>query len=129
MKALADWVHAKGLKMGLYSDAGAKTCEGREGSRGREYQDAQRYATWGIDYVKYDWCNTDDLNPRGAYNAEVIAVDQDALGIGAFPYATLGGVEIWIRPLRGGAWALCALNRRSFRRRTRALSAEFVPPR
>jgi alpha-galactosidase len=57
MKALADYVHSKGLKFGLYSDAGIKTCQGRPGSRGYEYQDARTYAEWGVDYLKYDWCN------------------------------------------------------------------------
>lgn len=67
MKALADYVHARGLKLGLYSDAGWKTCGGRPGSRGREFQDALTYAEWGIDYLKYDWCNTEKLNAEGAY--------------------------------------------------------------
>ena len=67
MKALADYVHSRGLKIGIYSDAGDKTCAGRPGSRGHEYQDALTYAKWGIDYLKYDWCNTDGLNPVGAY--------------------------------------------------------------
>jgi alpha-galactosidase len=240
MKALADYIHAKGLKMGLYSDAGAKTCGGREGSRGHEYQDALTYAGWGVDYLKYDWCNADDLNAQGAYttmhdalgaagrrvvfsvcewgnnkpwewappiahlwrttgdiypcfdckkdhgtwyswgvlqildlqkglrqyagpghwndpdmlevgngmalhedrahfslwsmlaapliagndlramppevlailtNRDVIAVDQDKLGIAGFAYATRGGVELWFRPLDRGAWAMCGLNR------------------
>jgi alpha-galactosidase len=67
IKALADYVHAKGLKFGIYSDAGWKTCGGRPGSRGREFQDAQTYAAWGVDYLKYDWCNTDGLAQKGAY--------------------------------------------------------------
>ena len=67
MKALADYIHAKGLKFGIYSDAGWRTCAGRPGSRGREYQDAMKYAEWGVDYLKYDWCNTEGLNARGAY--------------------------------------------------------------
>jgi alpha-galactosidase len=67
MKALADFVHSKGLKLGIYSDAGWKTCAGRPGSRGHEYQDALTYARWGIDYLKYDWCNTGGLNAEGAY--------------------------------------------------------------
>ncbi len=67
MKALADYVHSKGLKIGIYSDAGATTCAGRHGSRGHEYQDAVTYASWGIDYVKYDWCDTKDINPKAAY--------------------------------------------------------------
>lgn len=67
MKALADYVHSKGLKLGIYSDAGATTCAGRPGSRGHEYQDALTYASWGIDYLKYDWCDTENLDPTGAY--------------------------------------------------------------
>jgi alpha-galactosidase len=67
MKSLADYIHSKGLKMGIYSDAGWKTCGGRPGSRGYEFQDAQQYARWGVDYLKYDWCNTDSLKASGAY--------------------------------------------------------------
>jgi len=67
MKALADYVHSKGLKLGIYSDAGSQTCGGRPGSRGYEFQDAQMYASWGIDYLKYDWCNTEGLKAEGAY--------------------------------------------------------------
>jgi alpha-galactosidase len=67
MKALADYVHSKGLKLGIYSDAGWKTCGGRPGSRGHEYQDALTYAKWGVDYLKYDWCNTEGLKAEGAY--------------------------------------------------------------
>lgn len=68
IKALADYVHLKGLKIGIYSDAGRKTCGGRPGSFGHEYQDALQYAKWGIDYLKYDWCESEDINPVGAYN-------------------------------------------------------------
>jgi len=67
MKALADYVHSKGLKLGIYSDAGTKTCGGHPGSRGHEYQDAITYAGWGIDYLKYDWCNTGELKAKEAY--------------------------------------------------------------
>ncbi len=58
MKALADYVHSKGLKLGIYSSPAAKTCAGFEGSLGHEEQDAQTYAKWGIDYLKYDWCKS-----------------------------------------------------------------------
>lgn len=68
IRALADYVHSKGLKIGIYSDAGRKTCGGRPGSFGHEYQDALQYARWGIDYLKYDWCDSEDINPVGAYN-------------------------------------------------------------
>jgi alpha-galactosidase len=58
IKAVADYVHSKGLKFGIYSDAGTKTCGGKPGGLGHEYQDALSYASWGVDYLKYDWCNT-----------------------------------------------------------------------
>jgi alpha-galactosidase len=56
MKALADYVHSKGLKLGIYSSPGDKTCAGYAGSLGHEQQDAETYARWGIDYLKYDLC-------------------------------------------------------------------------
>ena len=74
IKALADYVHSRGLKFGIYSDAGRLTCGGRPGSQGHEYQDAITYARWGVDYLKYDWCNTGDRNAEEAY-----AVMADAL--------------------------------------------------
>lgn len=240
MKALADYIHSKGLKIGIYSDAGSQTCGGRPGARGHEYQDALTYAQWGIDYLKYDWCNTDGLNAEGAYttmrdalfaagrpivfslcewgnnkpwlwgakvghlwrttgditncfdcvvdhgtwkswgvmqildmqdglrkyagpghwndpdmmevgngltpnedrahfsmwcmlaapliagndirnmdeetksvltNKDVIAVNQDSLGIQAFKYSVKDGIEIWFKPLINGDWAMCVLNR------------------
>ena len=71
MKALGDYLHERGLKFGIYSDAGSMTCAGRPGSQGFEYQDAAQYARWGVDYIKYDWCNTGGAeemrNPREAY--------------------------------------------------------------
>lgn len=67
MKALADYVHEKGLKFGLYSDAGSATCQGRPGSRGHQFQDARTYAAWGVDYLKYDWCNNEGQNSKAAY--------------------------------------------------------------
>lgn len=240
MKALVDYVHAKGLKFGLYNCAGTKTCAGYPGTRGYEYQDARFYASLGIDYLKYDWCNTDGITAREAYttmskairaagrpvvfslcewgnnqpwewaapvghlwrttgdiyacfdceknhgtwsswgvlkivdmrkdirkyagpdhwndpdmmeigngmtagedrahfslwammaapliagndirkmsketldiltNKEVIAIDQDALGIQGFSYGMKDSVETWLRPLQNGDWAVCFLNR------------------
>jgi alpha-galactosidase len=67
MKALADYVHGKGLKLGLYTDAGTGTCEKRPGSLNHEDQDAKAYASWGIDYVKIDWCNSEGLDPEVQY--------------------------------------------------------------
>ncbi len=246
MKALADYVHSKGLKLGIYSDAGWKTCGGRPGSRGHEYQDALTYASWGVDYLKYDWCNTEGLKAEGAYltmrdalyaagrpvvfsicewgtdkpwdwgpkvghlwrttgdiyncfdcvkdhgtwkqsgvmrildmqkglrehagpgqwndpdmlevgngmtvsedrahfsmwcmlaaplisgndlrgmsaetkailtNREVIALNQDALGVEAFQYSAKDGVEVWFKPLEGGDWAMAVLNRNTSARK------------
>lgn len=57
MKALGEYIHAKGLKFGIYSSPGPLTCQGLEGSLGHEDQDAQQYANWGVDYVKYDSCS------------------------------------------------------------------------
>jgi len=68
IKPLADYVHSKGLKFGIYSDAGTMTCAKRPGSRGHEYQDALQYAAWGVDYLKYDWCNTGTQNAQAAYS-------------------------------------------------------------
>src|ERR1700679_524220 len=56
MKGLADYVHSKGLKIGIYSSPGPTTCAKFEGSLGHEEQDAQTYAAWGMDYLKYDLC-------------------------------------------------------------------------
>jgi alpha-galactosidase len=240
MKALGDYIHSKGLKFGIYSDVGAKTCGGRPGSRGHEYQDAITYASWGVDYLKYDWCNNEGLSAAGAYmtmrdalhatgrpivfslcewgenkpwewaknvghlwrttgdittcwdceenhgtwsrwgvlriidkekplrnytgpghwndpdmlevgngmsttedrahfsmwamlsaplmagndvrkmnaetrqiltNKEVIAIDQEALGIAAFPAVSENGLEVWAKPLSNEGWAICFLNR------------------
>ncbi|HKE24571.1 MAG TPA: glycoside hydrolase family 27 protein [Bryobacteraceae bacterium] len=61
MKALADYVHSKGLKLGIYSSPGPNTCAGYEGSYGHEEQDAKTWAAWGIDYLKYDWCSARNL--------------------------------------------------------------------
>jgi alpha-galactosidase len=63
MKALADYVHSKGLKFGIYSSPGPKTCAGFEGSYQHEEQDAQTYAEWGVDYLKYDWCSASQVYP------------------------------------------------------------------
>jgi alpha-galactosidase len=67
IKAVADYVHSLGLKFGIYSDAGSKTCAGRPGGLGHEYQDALQYAAWGVDYLKYDWCNTTTQDAKASY--------------------------------------------------------------
>ena len=67
IKALSDYIHGLGLKFGLYSCAGDYTCQGRPGSNGHQYQDALKYAEWGVDYLKYDWCSNGGQNARAAY--------------------------------------------------------------
>ena len=57
MKAVADYVHSKGLKFGMYSCAGVRTCAGYPGSYDHEFVDAQTFADWGVDFLKYDFCN------------------------------------------------------------------------
>ena len=61
MKALTAYVHSKGLKIGLYSSPGPKTCAGYEASYGHEDQDAKQFAAWGFDYLKYDWCSAGNI--------------------------------------------------------------------
>jgi len=95
MKAVADYVHAKGLKFGLYSDAGWKTCGGRPGSRGYEFQDALTYARWGVDYLKYDWCNTEALNAEGAYQTMRDALFAAKRPI-VFSLCEWGGSKPWL---------------------------------
>jgi alpha-galactosidase len=67
MKVLADYIHARGLKFGLYNCAGTRTCADYPGTRGYEYQDARFYASQGVDYLKFDWCNTEGINAEEAY--------------------------------------------------------------
>jgi len=67
IKALADYVHNKGLKLGIYTDAGRLTCQKRPGSYQHELQDARTYAQWGLDYVKVDWCHAEGLDPEVEY--------------------------------------------------------------
>ncbi len=67
MKFIADYVHSKGLKFGLYNCAGTLTCAGYPGTRGYEYQDARFYAGVEIDYLKFDWCSSEGLNAKEAY--------------------------------------------------------------
>jgi alpha-galactosidase len=67
IKALADYVHARGLKFGIYTDAGTATCQGRPGTLHHETEDARTYAAWGVDYVKEDWCNSRGLDAPTQY--------------------------------------------------------------
>lgn len=67
MKALGDYLHSKGFKFGIYNCAGTETCQNYPGGHGYEEQDARLYASWGVDYLKYDWCNTEGADPKQRY--------------------------------------------------------------
>jgi alpha-galactosidase len=67
MRALANRIHTLGLRFGIYTDAGTKTCQGLPASLGYEFRDARLFAEWGVDYVKVDWCHTDGMAPRALY--------------------------------------------------------------
>ena len=67
MQYLSDYIHSKGLKFGIYSCAGSRTCMERPGGLGHEFQDARTYALWGVDYLKYDWCNTSTQDAKSSY--------------------------------------------------------------
>jgi alpha-galactosidase len=95
IKALADYVHSLGLKFGIYSDAGRFTCGGRPGSQGHEYQDALTYARWGVDYLKYDWCNTGDRNAQEAYAVMADALRQTGRPI-VFSMCEWGTAKPWL---------------------------------
>ncbi len=67
MKALGDYIHSKGFKFGIHNDAGTRTCADYPGGRGHEFEDARTYASWGVDYIKYDWCNTGTANAEETF--------------------------------------------------------------
>jgi alpha-galactosidase len=95
MKALADYVHSKGLKFGIYSDAGTQTCAKRPGSRGYEFQDARQYAAWGVDYLKYDWCSTTTQNAQASYSIMRDALAQTGRPI-VFSLCEWGTAKPWL---------------------------------
>ncbi len=119
MKALADYVHSKGLKLGIYSSPGPKTCAGYEGSYGHEEQDAKTYAAWGIDYLKYDQCGLVDVMEKesGGDRLKAFAIDKAAyekmhkalVATGrpiVFSFSQAGWYDVWAwAPEAGGnAW-------------------------
>ena len=95
MKALADYVHAKGLKFGLYSDAGTGTCQKRPGSKGHEELDARTYAEWGVDYLKYDWCNAEGQDTRDSYGRMSRALRGSGRAI-VFSICEWGSTRPWL---------------------------------
>lgn len=104
MTALADYIHSKGLLFGLYSDAGTETCQKKPGSLGHEQADANSYAKWGVDYLKYDNCNNRGIPPEKRY-----PVMRDALNKTGRPifYSLCEGgrdnVSVW-GPKVGNSW-------------------------
>jgi alpha-galactosidase len=104
MASLIDYVHGKGLKFGLYNCAGTKTCAGYPGTRGYEYQDARFYASLGIDYLKFDWCNTEGITAKEAYTTMSKALQRAQRPI-VFSLCEWGNNQpwLWAEPL-GQLW-------------------------
>jgi len=104
IKALADYVHGKGLKLGVYTDAGTLTCQKRPGSLGHELQDAKTYAAWGVDYVKVDWCHAEGLDPEVQYAKFRDALAQAGRPI-VFSICNWGVKAPWTwGPVTGNLW-------------------------
>ena len=107
IKALADYVHSKGLKLGIYSDAAQLTCGGCTASYGFEEQDARTFASWGIDYLKYDYCNApeDSATARLRYKTMADALSKSGRDIvlGICEWGQRNGEE-WCEHVGGQLW-------------------------
>jgi alpha-galactosidase len=109
MKGLADYVHSLGLKLGIYSSPGPKTCGGYEGSYGHEEQDAETYARWGMDFLKYDWCSAENVyrpdQMEAAYRKMQVALLRTRRPI-LYSLCQYGleGVWKWGRSVGGNMW-------------------------
>lgn len=109
MKALADYVHSKGLKLGIYSSPGPRTCAGYPASYTHEAQDAQTFAAWGVDYLKYDWCSAshvyknDDLQPIYQLMGDALRATGRPIIYSLCEYGT-GSVEKWGADVSGNLW-------------------------
>ncbi len=109
MKALADYVHSKGLKIGIYSGPGPRTCGGYPASYGYEAQDAKMYAAWGIDYLKYDWCSAGSIYKNDALQPVYQKMGQALHDTGRpIVYSLceygMGDVEKWGPAVGGNLW-------------------------
>jgi alpha-galactosidase len=110
MKALADYAHSKGMKLGIYSSPGPRTCAGYPGSYQHEEQDARTFAAWGIDYLKYDWCSAHMIYNTADYLQPVYQKMGDALLQSGHPivYSLCeygdGKVEQWGAKAGGNLW-------------------------
>ena len=101
----ANYIHSLGLKFGVYSDAGSKTCAGRPGGLGHEYQDAIQYAAWGVDYLKYDWCNTTTQDAKASYANIRAALDASGRPI-VLSICEWGTAKPWLwgKEVGGNLW-------------------------
>lgn len=95
LKALGDYLHTKGFKFGIHNCAGTQTCVGLPGGRGHEYQDARSYASWGVDYLKYDWCNHGTANAEETYKTMRDALHAAGRPV-VFSLCEWGNNEPWI---------------------------------
>ena len=109
MKALGDYVHSKGLKLGIYTSPGPQTCGRQEGSYGYEEQDAKMFAAWGIDYVKYDWCSArrtysnDQMRQVYQMFAEKLRATGRPIVYGICQYGMVEGAK-WAADAGGNLW-------------------------
>ena len=109
MKALADYVHSKGLKLGIYSSPGPRTCAGYPASYGHAKQDARMFADWGVDYLKYDWCsarniyNNGDLEPVYQQMGAALQATGKPIVYSLCEYGW-GSVEKWGPEVGGNLW-------------------------
>ena len=94
MKAVADYVHSLGLKFGIYEDAGTATCAGYPGSLGHETQDANLFASWGVDYLKYDNCNNEGIPAQTRYTTMSNALKATGRSI-LFSLCSWGTENVW----------------------------------
>src|SRR6266571_4691763 len=111
MKALADYVHGKGLKLGIYSSPGPKTCAGYLGSFEHEEQDAKTFAGWGVDYLKYDWCSASQVydNTQATMAAAYAKMGLGLLGSGrkiVYSLCQYGNLDVgeWGEKAGGNLW-------------------------
>jgi alpha-galactosidase len=109
MKALGDYIHSKGLKFGIYSSPGPTTCAGYPGSYQHEEQDAKTYASWGVDYLKYDWCSATAVYKSSSMPAAYAKMGQALLDSGRpilYSLCQYGVMKVydWGAKAGGNAW-------------------------
>ncbi|MGH3637131.1 MAG: NEW3 domain-containing protein, partial [Mycobacterium sp.] len=107
IKAVADYVHARGLKLGIYEDVGTKTCAGYPGSYGHTEQDADTFASWGIDFAKIDWCNVpfDDFPGKTQQQVAIQLYTQYSKALKATGRPIVFSICEWNPALQPWTWA------------------------